>query len=272
VTGKATWAVVPPATPPARASVSATGVVTGLAVGTASVTATYRQGTQSVTSNPVAVEVDALQSIAVSCTPYGEPGAPATALACLPSGRNFEVHCRALGRFAGNQTADVDITDQVTWATSNAAIARSTGLFGLTAQAVRQSFRIVGAGTAALSARQGSRVSPATITGLGIDPWVVQGTVQTPSELEITGPGSVGVGDDVQLRAMATLTGTGACAAPPARDFSLVVTWDSTPANRADVSFLGEVTGRATGNVTITAGYGTMSPAERDEKPLSVTP
>ena len=92
------------------------------------------------------------RAITVACAPYGQPSAPATELACLPSGRNFEVHCRALADFQ-NAGTDVDITDQVTWVTSNAAIARATGLVAF-AGPVRQSFRIVGNGTAALSARK----------------------------------------------------------------------------------------------------------------------
>jgi uncharacterized protein YjdB len=76
---------------------------------------------------------------------------------------------------------------------------------------------------------------------------------------------SVGVGDQVQLQAMATLAPTvasaAACPAPPSRDFSLLVDWASDDDLVADVSFFGEVSGLAEGSVTISATYGTMTPA-----------
>jgi hypothetical protein len=226
-----------------------------------------------VPSDPVVVEVDTLQSIAVSCRPYGDPSGPVSALACLPSGLNFEVHCQATGAFANNGP-DIDITDQVTWVATNAVVARATGLVAFLGPDIRQSFRIAGAGIARLYARQGTRTSlPNTAIGTpGTDPWAVQGVVQTLSGAPTIQPASpnVGVGDQVQLQALATFNPTAACPVPPTRDFSLLVDWASTDESVADVSFFGAVTGVAEGGVTISATYGTMLPVAT--VPLVVNP
>jgi hypothetical protein len=259
-----TWAVAPAGV----VTVSTTGLVTGLKVGNASVRATFRRGTQVVVSDPFPIQVATLaadtpttRAIAVTCAPYGQPAAPATQLTCLPSAVNFEVHCRALGQFQNNGPY-FDITDQVTWVTSNAAVARATGLVAFTGP-VRQSFRIIGNGTAALSARLGTRSSLTTVTGPGTDPWVVQSSTQTLSSAPAIQPSTptVAVDGQVQLAAIATFNATPTCASPPARDFSLLVDWASSNESVADVSFFGQATGLSEGSVTISATYGTMPPA-----------
>ena len=238
---------------PLVATVSKTGLVTGRAIGNTSVTATFREH-----GGALAVAVDALLAtpgvtpITVSCRPYGDSSPDADRLRCLPSGVNFSVHCEATGVYASGAQ---DITDQVTWVTSSAAIAQATGLVAFNAP-VRQSFRITGNGTAILRATLGGKTSPTTGT-LGTSPWVVQGVAATVDGVQVTpAAGTVGVDDSLPLVATATLTSTGVCAAPLPRDFSAVVTWASSAEHLADVSFFGAVTGIAPGGpVTITATY-----------------
>ena len=186
------------------------------------------------------------------------------------------MHCQALGTFT-NAGADNDVTDQVTWSTSNAAVARSTGLVAFNGP-IRQSFRMVGpatgAATAVLKATESGKSSLATGT-LG-DPWVVQGVAPTAIEvtaLEVTPDvGNVAVGATTQLRAMATVTSAvTACLLPEQRDFSTAVTWTSNPESVADVSFFGEVTGIAPGTATIKASYG-IPPEFQPEASITVGP
>jgi len=265
---------------PAVASVSATGLVRALTVGNTSIRATFRRSGQEFVSAPVVVHVDRLvtdaqatqgsRAITVVCTPYGDlDQAPAT-LACLPSGLNFEVHCRAFGEFV-SAGPDFDITDQVTWASSNTGVARPTGLVAFLPE-VRQSFRMANPGTAVLSARLGSQSSLTTTATAGTVPYVVQSAAQTVTDLQIApGSPSVQVDEQVQLQAIATLTGTGTCATPPTRDFSILVDWNSANESRAEVSFFGQATGIAQGTVNISATYGTMPPVT-DTVPLVVNP
>ncbi len=273
VTTQATWTSLAPAI----ASVSTTGLVTGkLAGNNTSVMASFRLHAGDVpVTDTIPVTVDALQTIQVTCSPYGGVGG----LTCLPSGVNFSVHCQALGTFT-NAGPGNDITDQVTWSTSNAAIARSTGLVAFNGP-IRQSFRMVGpatgAGTAVLKATESGKSSLATGT-LGTDPWVVQGVAPTATEviaLEVTpAAGNVEVGDTLQLQATATVTSAVAgCTLPQPRDFSTAVTWTSSAENLADVSFFGEVTGIAQGNATIKASYGIGNPPPfSDSASITVVP
>jgi hypothetical protein len=256
VTTQATWL----SQAPTIASVSATGLVTGKVAGNTSVTGSFRlhPGDTPVTDS-LPVTVDALQSIQVACEPYGGVGD----LTCLPSGLNFSVHCQALGTFT-NAGAGIDVTDQATWSSSNAAVAQSTGLVAFNGP-IRQSFRMIGpasgTGIAILKAVESGKTSPATGTP-GIHPWAVQGVPATVTDLDVTPPsGNVGVNDTLPLTATATVSGAvPACATPQPRDFSRAVTWTSSDDDVADVSFFGEVTGIATGNATVTASYGIGNP------------
>ena len=257
VTTQATWTSLAPAI----ASVNTTGLVTGkLAGNNTSVMASFRLHAADVpVTDTIPVIVDAVQTIQVVCTPYGGVGG----LTCLPSGVNFSVHCQALGTFL-TAGPGIDITDQVAWSTSNAAVARSTGLVAFNGP-IRQSFRMVGpatgTGTAVLKATESGKSSPATGT-LGTDPWVVQGVTPAVTDLQVTPPsGNVGVGGTLQLQATATVTSVGAgCTLPQPRDFSTAVTWTSSAESVADVSFFGEITAIAPGNATITASYGIGNP------------
>jgi hypothetical protein len=253
VTTQATWL----SSKPAVATVTAkSGLVTsGQAVGNTSVMATFRGISGSMT-----VDVDTLQTmtapaspIAVVCHAYGDAGGPVDNLACLPSGLNFSVHCQATGTFTSAGVHDV--TDQVTWVTSNPNIARPTGLVAFNTP-VHQSFRIVGNGTAILRATLGGKASPTT-GALRTDAWVVQGVTSSATAISVV-PSSdtVTVGSSLLLVATATLTPAATCSTPPPRDFSTVVTWESSNEDLAEVTFFGEVTGISPGGpVTITATY-----------------
>ncbi len=249
VTTQAAWV----SDAPAKASVSTTGLVTGHAAGNASATATFRgqPGSLPIVVDTLETTVAPQTPIAVVCHPYGDPAGPVGNLACLPSGVNFSVLCQAIGTFTG--AGDQDITDQVTWVTSNGAIAQSTGLVGFNGP-VRQSFRIVGNGMATLRATESGKTS-STNTTLG-NAWVVQGVTSTVTGLLVTPhTGSVQVNGTLPLLATATLSSTAAgCTIPPARDFSTVVHWESADETRADVSFFGEVTGLAAGGPVMIKG------------------
>ena len=103
---------------------------------------------------------------------------------------------------------------------------------------------------------------PSTVTGINVTP----------------GSTSVGVGDPVQLQALATVTsGDPTCTSPPTptRDFSRIVEWSSSNESVADVSFSGEVTGVAVGGpVTITATYPRPNPLPdfTDSASINVVP
>ena len=276
VTTKATWSLVqPPPVTPVIAVVSTTGAVTGKAPGNTSVMASFRLhplDTPVTASMPVTVDV--LQAIQVACSPFGDVGGPLT---CLPSGVNFSVHCQALGTFL-TAGPGIDITDQATWSTSNAAVARSTGLVVFNGP-VRQSFRMVGpatgVGPAILKATESGKTSPATGT-LGTDPWVVQGVA--PTTIDVTALAvtplstNVAVGATTQLLATATVVSTlTGCTSPQQRDFSTAVTWTSDAESVADVSFFGEVTGIAPGTATIKASFG-IPPEFQPEASITVGP
>jgi hypothetical protein len=251
------------------ATVSATGAVIGKAFGNTSVMGTLSKPYGSF-ADAMTVAVDTFQVLAptapviiVSCTPYGDTNLMASQLRCLPSGVSFSVVCQATGLFA--HAGSQDVTDQVTWASNLPAVAQSTGLIEVPGDLIRQSFRIVGNGTAILRATESGKTSSTTGT-LGTNPWVVQGVPSTITGINVVTPGTtnVGVGDTLQLQALATVTSTDpTCSAPPTptRDFSRIVEWSSASESVADVSFSGEVTGVAVGGpVRITATYPRPNP------------
>jgi hypothetical protein len=251
VTTQAAWT----STTTTVATVGATGLVTGRGAGNTSITATFRGLGGSL---PITVDTLAAGALTVTCAPYGDTSGLASHLACLPSAMSFSVHCQALGTF--NNAGQQDITDQVTWVTSNSQIAKSTGLVAFNGP-VRQSFRIDGNGTAILHATQSGKTSPTTGT-LGTDAYVLQGVASSVVGLSVTPPSAnVAVHGTVPLLATATLSSTTAgCTSPPSRDFSRAAAWTSADEGIADVSFFGAVTGGAPGGpVSVTATVGTFS-------------
>jgi hypothetical protein len=251
VTTQATWTTGSATV----ATVGTTGLVTGRGAGNTSITATFRTQAGSL---PLTVDTLAAGALTVICAPYGDTSGLNSRLACLPSAMSFSVHCQALGTF--NNAGSQDITDQVTWVTSNSQIAKSTGLVGFNGP-VRQSFRIDGNGTAILRATQGGKTSPTTGT-LGTDAYVVQGVASSVTGLSVAPHSTnVAVHATVPLVATASLSSTTAgCTSPPDRDFSRAAAWSSADEDIADVSFFGAVTGVAPGGpVSVTATVGTFS-------------
>ena len=231
-----------------------TGLVTGAGFGNASVTAVYRTApTGSMAQGSISVAADslALNGVTVDCSPYGDDGGP---LSCLPSGRGFEVECRATATFAHGGTADV--TEQAAWSSGNAGIAKFFGLTSLNG-AVVASFRIF-TGTTFIRATVGAVLSSGNVSP--VNRWVVQGTPLAVTNVSVT-PASVDFADaaaaPVQLTATATLAGTTGtatgCTAPSTRDFSLLTTWSTVPASSpvASVSVFGLVTPSAPGSVPV---------------------
>jgi hypothetical protein len=262
VTTQATWT----SGATAVATVGTTGLVTGRGVGNTSITATFRLQAGSL---PITVDTLAAGALTVTCAPYGDTSGLPSRLACLPSAMSFSVHCQALGTF--NNAGPQDITDQVTWVTSNSQIAKSTGLVAFNGP-VRQSFRIDGNGTAILHATQSGKTSPTTGT-LGTSAYVVQGVASQVTGLSVTPQSAhVGVHATVPLLATATLSSTAiGCTSPPSRDFSRAAAWTSADEGIADVSFFGAVTGVAPGGpVGVTATVTTTGGNFSDTSQITV--
>ncbi|HEU5197882.1 MAG TPA: hypothetical protein VFW70_24295, partial [Methylomirabilota bacterium] len=255
VTARATWtALNPNPSLPVISVIATTGLVTGVNPGTANVAATYTTPGLSTASSSTTVTVDVLAagSLTVDCSPYGEPGG---SLSCLPSGRSFEVECRATGAFSG---VPHDVTEQVTWSSGSASIARFFGLSDFGGPIVA-SFRIF-AGTTFIRATLGSALSSNNMSP--INRWVVQGTPLAVTSVSVS-PSSVFFTDSnpVPLTAIASLTGTtgtaAGCTAPSMRDFSLLTTWRTVPdpSPVADVDVFGRVTPLASGTVEVNWSY-----------------
>lgn len=250
VTSQAKWSS-------ANTSVVTVLATSGLATGgskfgTTSITAVFSTLTSS-RNGSVTVVADApvASTVTVSCSPFGEPDGP---LSCLPSGRNFEVECRASASFL-HDGATYDVTEQVTWTSTNAAIARFLGLSGFGGPVVA-SFRIL-PGIAAVRATLGTIPSSGN-TSLG-SRWAVQGTPLAVTNVTVA-PSSVPaavVGTSVPLGATATLVGTTGtatgCSAQQPRNFSLLTAWTTVPdpSPVADVNVFGRVEPLASGDVTV---------------------
>jgi hypothetical protein len=261
--------------------VSTTGLVTAGAAGTTDLTATYETagGSSAAGTIPVMTDTILTGSVSVSCVPYGEP---AGSLACLPRGLGFEVECRATAAFVAGGTHDV--TDQAVWRVTSTTIARPIGLTQFGDDPVVASFRIDGAGTAAIYATVGSVVS-AKDTSAG-SPWVVHGATLAVESVAVASPvAPVSAGSTVALQARAGFAplsnGAAGCpvppAAPPPRDFSLLTDWDTEPPDStvATVNVLGEVETFEAGQVGIRWRYqapGSGAPEFSGTAPLTVLP
>jgi uncharacterized repeat protein (TIGR02543 family) len=231
--------------------VATSGLVTGMGFGNTSIKAVYKSPGGSTAEDSTAVAADALTAngVTVDCSPFGDPGGP---LSCLPSGRSFEVECRATATFAHGGSADV--TQQATWSSGNAGIAKFFGLSEFGGQIVA-SFRIF-AGTTFIRATVGAVVSSSNVSP--VNRWVVQGTPLALSSLGVA-PDHIDFADGtpVPLVATATLQGTtgtaAGCTAPSARDFSLLTSWRTVPSPSpvAKVDVTGVVTPLAPGSVSV---------------------
>ena len=251
VTARATWTS---SNTSVVTVIATTGLTTGVNVGAASVTATFNAPGGSRAAASAAVRVDGLAAgtLTVDCSPYGEPGG---SLSCLPSGRSFEVECTATGTFSG---VPYDVTEQVTWSSGNAGIAKFFGLSDFGGPIVA-SFRMF-AGSTFIRATLGTALSSSNM--LPVNRWVVQGTPLAVTDVSVS-PSSVTFadGNPVQLTATATLGGTAGtatgCTAPSTRDFSLLTTWRTIPdpSPVADIDVFGRVTPLAPGTVPVNWSY-----------------
>jgi len=244
--------------------VPSTGLVTGAGFGNTSITAVYKSPGGSMATGSTTVAADSLvgSGVTVDCSPYGTPGG---ALSCLPSGRSFEVECRATATLAHGGTADV--TEQATWSSGNAGIAKFFGLAEFGGQVVA-SFRIF-AGTTFIRATVGSVASSSNVSP--VNRWVVQGTPLAVTGVSVA-PDHVDFtdGTPVQLTATAALQGTtgtaAGCTAPSTRDFSLLTTWNTVPnpSPVAKVNVFGLVTPLASGNTSVHWAYPGTTPFQGD--------
>ena len=249
VTSRATWTSLNKSV---VTVVTTSGLVTGVGFGNTSVTADFQtspNGSSAHAETAVAADTLAVNGITVDCSPYGEPSG---SLACLPSGRSFEVECRATASFGHGGSADV--TDQAAWSSTSGSVARFLGLSDFGGPVVA-SFRI-STGTAAVRAAVGTVISSSNLSAA--NRWVVQGTPLAVTGVTVT-PASVTFADDtpVPLTATAALAGTSGtaagCTAPSTRDFSLLTSWRTVPESSpvADVNVVGVVTPMASGSTTV---------------------
>jgi len=229
VTTSATWTVIDSKIATVGNVGTSAGQVTGVAVGSTTVTATLSGISGSGTVNVIA---PALTSITVS---------PATATISAGDTQPFT----AIGNYQGS-TAGVDITTQVTWSSSNIAVAQvsnaagSNGVAtGLTSPARGNTVTI----TAALSGVQGT----ATLT---VTAPVLVAIMVRPATATIT----VGGTQAYTVRGVYANGTTGALTG---------VSWSSSSTGAATIAAGGgggggaTATGVAAGTTTITATYGT---------------
>src|SRR5882762_3034877 len=156
LTSTATWT----SSSTSVASVNSTGLASGIGLGTTNIGASFNGVT--ATSEPLGV--DQLNSIAVSPSP-----------ATVPQGSSVQFTAIGNFTFAAGGTSDLDVSSQVTWASSNTAVATVDNTGNATAVAPGGPINItatscdgVMVGTAALTVRAppvtSLVVTPATIT------------------------------------------------------------------------------------------------------------
>lgn len=211
------------------------GLAMALAAGDVTVTATLGaiSGTATVSVVPVA-----LASIAV---------APVTSTVLVGATQQLT----ATGTF--NDGSTLDLTTQVTWASSDethATVSNVDGSRGLVSG--------IGTGLATITATMGAITGTATVDVLGINAITLAPATFT-----------LNVGATQQLTATATLTNGGTL------DVSATAAWMSSNTAQATVSPTGLVTGVAAGTVTITAtqaGVSGTATATVSAATLTITP
>jgi len=218
----------------AVATVSATGVSTALTVGTATITAT-----SGVVAGTTAIQVTNATLKAIEVTPQGRT---------IP--QNFTLQFTATGVYTDDSTHN--ITSQVTWSSSKAAVA-SVSASGLATA--------IAAGTTVISASLGNTASGADSATLTVSTVALTSVTITP-----TAP-------NVPLGTTQQLTATGNLSDTSTMDLSTLVTWASSKNTVATVSNASGSNGLATpvalGVTNITAAFGPITSAP---DPLTVTP
>lgn len=197
------------------ATVDASGLVSGVAEGTATMTALLNG-----VRGQLAVMVTGASVVALEVAP-GQ----------LSLARGTTGSLRATAALSDASTTDV--TGQVTWASSNAAIATIDAA---------GSVRAVGLGVATLTATLGPRTASAQVTV----------TDAALTALNVTAGGSLPRGLTLQL------TATGTFSDGSVQDLSAQATWASSNESVAPVSSSGLVTGLALGTASVTVTLGTF--------------
>lgn len=222
ITNQVTWAV----TPAAVATINPAGLVTPVSVGTATVTASSAGITASTT---LRITAATLTSIEVS------PASPTIA-----DGTSVQLSATGIFSDSVNGSHVQDLTTQVTWTSSNTAIATVTdealGSNGLV-EAVAPGEVTITASLGTVSPITGTatvEVTEADLVSIAIEPAVL----------------SLPDGATQQLTATGTFTDG------PPQDVTNTVTWSSSAEAIATVSPTGEVTAVAPGNAVITATQG----------------
>ena len=200
------------------ATISASGMLTAVKAGSVTVTATM--GTVSGTK-PITVTAAPLRSIAVSGGSSLEAG--------------LTEQLAAQGTYADKSTQD--LTSQVTWQSSNLAVATVSASGLLTA---------VQAGPVTITATMGTVSGTISIT--------VTSVPVTLTSIAVTGAASsLAAGTGEQLAAVGTYSDTST------QNLTSQVTWQSSDSTTATVSVSGLLTTVKVGSVTITATLGTVS-------------
>jgi len=221
VTSTASWT----SSDPSKATVSSTGLVTGVAPGTVTVTASVGSVTGTVS---VAVTAATLASIAVT------PPNPSVA-------KGTTQQFTATGTYSDSTTQD--ITDQVTWSSSDVSTATVSDAAGSKGLATTKA---VGTTTisAALSGKTGSTglmVTQATLASIAVTPT----NPSLPANLTVS------------------FTATGTFTDGSTQDLTTQVTWSSSNAAVASVSNAtgsqGTVSTHTDGTATISATKGSVN-------------
>jgi uncharacterized protein YjdB len=202
-------------------SISASGLATGQSAGSAVITA--KLGAVSNTSN-VVVQSSALQSIAVTPAAMSIPVQVA-------------IQYKAIATFADGSTQD--LTNSVTWTSSNPAFATISNSIGNAGLAVG-----VSPGSSTITAAFGGVVSPATLT---VNTAALTSIVVTPAGANIA------VGSSQQY------TATGHFSDASAFNLTGQVTWTSSDVSKVVINSSGLANSAAVGTVTITGALGSTS-------------
>ncbi len=194
------------------------GVATGQAAGTANITATY----QSVSSNPATVVVESTALVSIAITPSA-PNVP----------EDVSIGFQAIGTFADQSTQT--LTGNVTWASSQPAIATISNAPGFQGQATG-----VTTGQTAITAVFAGIVGNATLNVTNAT--ITQVTV-TPN------PASANVGGQVNF------TATGTFSDQSVINLTNQVTWSSSLPTVATINSVGVANAATPGTTLITATF-----------------
>ncbi len=233
VTGQVTWQ----SSSTAVATISQTGLATGVSAGTATITGSVT-GTFGL--------VTATSNITVTAAASGPLPRTLTSLAVTPSSQTVATAGQtsqfiAIGTYSSGSPATQNLTNSVSWQTSNGQVA-TVNSFGLVTT--------TGAGqatiTALATASDGSVVSASgmiTVTSAA-PPRVLTSLLVTPSSQTVAS-----AGETSQFIAVATYSsGT-----PLTQNLTSSATWESSDASVATVNSSGLVTSVGAGEATISA-------------------